>query len=185
MELEEILEHAKTSVERAWGDARPEPSVTVIGYTDDNEVIHIPLLFRNDEEKHRSLMMVTAIFACMDVKMYVTIAEAWMSRLSADNIPDIQPRPSKDPNKIEVVMLNAVSRNKVLGFTYEISDDKLLEHPLDDAISFGGRFSELLPPEGLSIPKEMRDKIIKNVMPRIRREKFKLIKGGKDGETFH
>jgi hypothetical protein len=105
--------------------------------------------FHNDEEKEIAIEEVRHLFQQAGVAGYCTIAEAWLSTR-------IGLRPSKDPERIEVVVIGTVSHLGKSAKFFRIcrwpdgSYRRLKPMPEFDGLKAGGMFMELIESEDRS-----------------------------------
>ena len=104
-----LLEKNKKIVEEG-GEVSPFCYAIALDERNEISVLPIPLTGLNNAEERRFLLKEMGSLLSKEkvkVKMFIIITEAWASKVDAKDIKNFNMRPSKDPNKIEVLMVSA------------------------------------------------------------------------------
>jgi hypothetical protein len=133
----------------------------IIGETGSGERTAFVGVFKNDEEKETYLRMVTMSFVLLGVHRYIALSEAWMSTVQASkNAISHAIRPSEDPKRKECLLAALISYFSKETQIFEIkrnNQHKVVDLTLLQKMNrVEGRFTELLPPSELDIPKRFQ-----------------------------
>jgi hypothetical protein len=110
----------------------------------------IPLMFKDDTDKEKTLLAAKIAMFKNKTTCYSTINEAWMLKLSKEEgLPyDYNKnRPSKHKDRVEVLIVVTSTKEKKIGTIFRIvrnGDDVTLELEIDTQEGMEGAFTELL-----------------------------------------
>jgi hypothetical protein len=98
-----VLEYARTRLK----DGTIGVGLVLIYPMEGNQCICLPMNYSNDDEKYRFFELVKRTIFLMRANNYLILSEAWMSTVSTVSPPTDyrEIRPSKDPNKKEVLII--------------------------------------------------------------------------------
>ncbi|MBY0561479.1 hypothetical protein [Hyphomicrobium sp.] len=172
--MREIMDNAVKIVE---GNDEAQGFMFAPG-TDDKKGVIIPLRWKDNEEKMQMLTMARLILLANGSTHYVHITEAWGCR---EEHYDPEIRNADNPYRVEILMCVGVSRNFKIAIQKELFVDANGDRATRDAdwlgkrqakgdkypdvLETGGLLTELLPPEGLTLPEEVGQKLLAAFQP--------------------
>ncbi len=118
-----------------------------VGQNAQGERLPIQAITYNDYDKDRAAMMVRKAFLDFQAVRYAVISEAWLLVLK-EGTPTPETRPSKHPDRIEAVMVQAADRTPI-GVSAQMriirtGNTAILSAPVINEGPSQGRFTNLL-----------------------------------------
>jgi len=183
------------AVKQAKEDLEKEGEVSpvFIGYNQENGIVIIPALFKDDESKRQHLGIARMQFALHGVVHYLMVSEVWFSLIpEEDRDKGTYTRPSDDPNRKEALLVLSVNSERKRQSVLEINRDSegkftSLGEPLTTAIPAdvdAGLMGDLLPSVESHVPPELREVFAKKLedLLGIKQEAFIMAKDETTGE---
>lgn len=137
-----------------------ELSHMVVGYMPTGERLVTVLRCQDGREKDIAASVISALFALYDVEFYSHMSEAWMAVVKTED-EAMNITPSESPDRVEVVIVNGVSRTCNINKIFHIIRDRAEKFVnLDEMKEYetgmsAGRFSDLLPPMKISMEQKV------------------------------
>jgi len=115
---------------------------------ESNQCHVIACPWSNEQEKSYALRMITLFFLWKGVDRYIILSEAWMVTRSAEQFKEHRGPVSEEPDHQEVIVVNGVGPDGVLGAMMPIVRDGSVAAvgPVQWNDVAGGRLLQLLPP---------------------------------------
>ena len=131
----------------------------VVGESANGELLAFFGDYSNDEEKKIFIRLIQISFLAASVGRYIFMSEAWMSETlrSKKNLTNKKfPRPSKDANKVECLIVAEINREGKKAILFEMNRDKngnLIDlKEIKELTDFSGIMAEFLPPKEARLP---------------------------------